>query len=287
MRFSKKTLLIGLSILALFAIILLAAGLNDINFSDGRYFQIGGQPEVQNIADLNEEFGIDDNPIIRLLFTALVILLPVGVILMAIWPEGRKMLLRVMIPLAAAAIIAPFLNRIGSFVSTEESGLELPTPNEELLEEAVSMVTIISEPPAWLVYLISFAFVAGALVILWFIYTRFIRSETPALEIIAREAQDALDDIRAGAEFKDTIIRCYYEMSAAISAERGIERKQAMTPREFEKRLSDQGLPIKHISQLTRLFESVRYGSKAPNPQDEDLAIASLTAIVQAASEAA
>jgi hypothetical protein len=53
-----------------------------------------------------------------------------------------------------------------------------------------------------------------------------------------------------------------------------------MTPREFEDRLINRGLPGESIKTLTRLFEQVRYGSLNANPGEEDQAVACLTDIV-------
>jgi hypothetical protein len=46
--------------------------------------------------------------------------------------------------------------------------------------------------------------------------------------------------------------------------------------------LEEAGLPGKHVQQLTRLFEQVRYGAKVSDEQKERQAIACLTAIVEA-----
>jgi hypothetical protein len=44
-------------------------------------------------------------------------------------------------------------------------------------------------------------------------------------------------------------------------------------------------LPFTHIQQLTRLFESVRYGAKTPDETQENLAVECLQAIVHAAEK--
>ena len=55
-----------------------------------------------------------------------------------------------------------------------------------------------------------------------------------------------------------------------------------MTPREFEVYLTQNGMPREPVQQLTRLFELVRYGAVTAAPADEQHAVASLTAIVEA-----
>jgi hypothetical protein len=71
-------------------------------------------------------------------------------------------------------------------------------------------------------------------------------------------------------------------MSQILSQQRGISRAQTMTPREFELELKGVGLPGGDVEELTRLFESVRYGARAADEQQERQAVACLTAIAEA-----
>ncbi|OGF54139.1 MAG: hypothetical protein A2Z21_07130 [Candidatus Fraserbacteria bacterium RBG_16_55_9] len=78
-------------------------------------------------------------------------------------------------------------------------------------------------------------------------------------------------------------MRCYHEMSRILSEHRGIRRKRAMTPREFERHLEQVGLRSEHIRKLTRLFEEVRYGAnKKSGEQEEREAVVCLEAIARA-----
>jgi hypothetical protein len=109
-----------------------------------------------------------------------------------------------------------------------------------------------------------------------------LRPLEPPLAELAREAQTAVDSLRSGGELYDVVIRCYHEMSRVLSESRGISRPEQMTPREFAGYLAAMGLPQEPISGLTRLFEEVRYGTKEAGATEEEWAIASLTAIVEA-----
>ena len=77
-------------------------------------------------------------------------------------------------------------------------------------------------------------------------------------------------------------MRCYYDMVRVLNEERGITRPRAMTPREFEERLRELGIPDEPVRRLTRLFEEVRYGAKTPGESEEEQAIFCLNAIVWA-----
>ena len=48
---------------------------------------------------------------------------------------------------------------------------------------------------------------------------------------------------------RNTVMRCYFEMVRVLDEQRGIRRQMDMTPREFEKRLEDTGLPGEHVRQ--------------------------------------
>jgi hypothetical protein len=142
-----------------------------------------------------------------------------------------------------------------------------------------------ASPPSWMIWglaLILALFVATALVAgAWFIW-RYTHPPVGPLGQLAQEAQTALDALRAGADPKDTVLRCYLEMSRVLRRQRGIVRQQAMTPREFEGLLEKAGLPNQQVRQLTRLFESVRYGARMPEGYEERQAIDCLAAIVTA-----
>ncbi|MGD2158131.1 MAG: DUF4129 domain-containing protein [Anaerolineales bacterium] len=115
----------------------------------------------------------------------------------------------------------------------------------------------------------------------WMIWRR-IRSREVSLKVFANTAQKALDELQAGIEIRNVVIRAYYQMSQVLDQELGITRKDAMTPREFEVKLEGAGLPAEEVQQLTRVFEAVRYGTTQVNWELEHQAITSLTAIIEA-----
>jgi len=115
----------------------------------------------------------------------------------------------------------------------------------------------------------------------WRLWHNRRRSEE-TLDLLAREARSAVEALRSGGDIRNVIIRCYFEMVQVLNRQRGITRKEGMTPREFERRLFELGLPVEPVTKLTRLFESVRYGAKDLGEVEERQALAYLEAIVQA-----
>jgi hypothetical protein len=206
-------------------------------------------------------------------------------------PETRKRTLRNLALVFCLLAVILLVNRPDDAVEqlTDEPAGELPL--QEVVaagnaEEAPSPgFDFAVDPPQWtvwgLAYLLALFLAAGIVATAWFIW-RHTHPPASSLEQLAQEAQGALDALRAGADPKDTVLRCYLEMSRVLRKQRGIVRKQAMTAREFERSLGQAGLPDQQVQRLTRLFEGVRYGARMPEEREKSQAIECLTAIVEA-----
>jgi hypothetical protein len=134
-------------------------------------------------------------------------------------------------------------------------------------------------PPGWAGYtvaLLAILFVAALGVGIWRM------SREPENEIV-EIARSAIGELSAGRAWEDVVVRCYADMSAAVSRRRGLERPQAMTPREFVVRLEQGGLPGDAVRTLTQLFEQARYSPRQSSPADVQRAMDCLSTIVQAA----
>jgi hypothetical protein len=141
---------------------------------------------------------------------------------------------------------------------------------------------IIPHPPWWLVSLVSLGLSGLIFGGFLFIWRRLRRLSDDPLELVAQEAKKTLEELQAGADPKEGVVRCYFEMSRVLNEQRGVKRKWTMTTREFEKHLKYAGLPEVHVRRLTRLFEMVRYGAKNLDERENREAVACLKAIVQA-----
>jgi len=135
--------------------------------------------------------------------------------------------------------------------------------------------------PESLAFLVGFTLLGLiVLLILWF--TRKRAKPSNVFQKIELEAINAISEIDDGADLRNVILRCYYEMNQAVETQRGIKRADGMTPREFENQLVLLGIPQEPVLQLTRLFEDVRYGEKDMGSETEDLARKCLSAIASA-----
>jgi hypothetical protein len=76
-------------------------------------------------------------------------------------------------------------------------------------------------------------------------------------------------------------------MSEVLRENRNIERRKAMTPREFEEHLTEIGMSDEHTQRLTQLFEGVRYGARPSRGRTVLEARSCLRAIIAAYGETA
>ncbi|KAA3643379.1 MAG: DUF4129 domain-containing protein [Chloroflexi bacterium] len=272
----NKTWFLALAAIALLALVILSASLPDLDLQPSQRFQLFPERSQFNDSPLDEFVSPDVRAFIIIAIYILgYVLFPLSIILFIFRPEMRQGFRRYLTLLLWMLTIYYLILNFSRRVNLDQ----LLAPNaggEEVLGDPV--VVAPNSPPEWLVYAVSFFILLVLTGLGVYIYMRFFR--TTPLQEIAQDAQEALDDLYAGADIGDTIKRCYVDMSRTLNATRGIQRHEAMTPRQFERRLGALGLPNQEVQQLTRLFEQVRYGNKQPDPQQETQAIDCLSAIV-------
>lgn len=222
-------------------------------------------------------------------FIFALILFPFYLITMLRTREGRKKLLLNVIQIAALLLVVQLMyeayQNMGEIEPVEETPPVVEYEGSILPEAPEGPAEGEAEPPSvprWAAWIAAGAFAfAAAAGAAFFLRQRYKKPEFLPLDRLADEAQQALDSIRAGDDVRDVIIRCYLAMSEVLEKERRISRQSFMTPREFEHVLAEKGLPRAPVRQLTGLFEKVRYGGEKPARREEDLAVLSLSEIVQ------
>lgn len=276
-------------VLLLFAVasaatILLTASLGGVEFSPG--YALPGREETGFALFSQLGLGPDSSfldTLIVVLYALGILMVPVTILLMIVSRQARSWIIR-------SLGIALWVVAIYLIMRSRPEFLEQLQPESQLAmpggDDAVMLaLEFPANPPWWIAWALAIGLallIAAVLVGTVYLIWRSRRKPDDSLEWLAREAQGALDALHGGADLKDTVLRCYFEMSRVLSEERGIRRERAMTPREFEVRLAELGLPEPHIRQLTRLFEGVRYGSRVTDEREADQAVASLSAIVEA-----
>lgn len=283
----QKNHLVTVLTAVLLALILLAASLDNLILRPGESFSFGQS---------NQEI-LSGEWITRLIIFALIYLFLLLLIAIPtdIWQHWKSVTV-IMLLLLLALIGLMWLAAIDREVTAPEpEPFATPTGEEELPPEPPPIAFELDpEPPpprpAWVSWLSGLILAVAALGLtaaaVRFIWRRTTLNEA-ALAELAAEAQTALDSLHSGELLRDVIIRCYVEMTRTLSDIREIQRAEAMTPREFEQRLIDLGLPAGPVTRLTRLFEAARYGLYNASTEDRATAVASLEAIIVACQEAA
>lgn len=268
--------------LALITFMLLAAGLSSVQPQHG---EIVFAPRQERLIDpfvLRETTVTpgNPNPGNPLYYVALIAALSLALYAFYRSPQLRRVML-ILLVFWAFLMAAVYLYRV-QFSTPNDS----PPDAEVFLYETPERPPeeLFNNPPDWAdtLSLITTLAVLAFTGLMIGLIRRIRRYRKPPLELVAQEAEATLAEIRAGAEVKDAVMRCYLDMSRALQRQRGLVRQEGMTPREFEEELIGQGLPSEAVARLTRLFERVRYGGQPASEHDKQEAVAALEAIVTA-----
>ncbi len=192
------------------------------------------------------------------------------------WKEILGPALRMAL-LALVAIV--ILSALANLHLTSE-----PLAPEVLPPELTHEGPPLGSPPAILVWLVWIGF--GLMIVVLGVWISKRRTQNLGAGVLVEiEAEYALQALKKGLDFKNVIVQCYQQMSAALQQEQGIELADSMTAREFERLLEAKGLPRDPVHQLTQLFEAARYSLRQFTPADEQKAFDCLSAIVQFSRE--
>ncbi len=271
--------------LAVLAVLVLAMGLPGVVLSPGQPFSLGTTRPAAPV----ESGGLAPGSeipllIIRGLLALTLALLPVYVVLSLMTPEGRRKLVGYVIALLVLFLAADYL---GSLPTQGRIQQPLPAAGAADFDPLLSsgpLPSFPADPPSWLtlVVILALCALAVALGAAAALFIRERRRSKTLFERLGDDARQAIEALQAGGELGQTILVCYREMSRVIREARGITRAAAMTPREFEQGLAEQGFPYESVQTLTRLFEQVRYGHLAMGTDDETRAYACLARIANA-----
>jgi hypothetical protein len=278
----KRLWFVLFSVVAIAAIVILAGGVSTLEFGYDRR-RLPTMPSEESVPDTPLPATDIVSLVLRVILIVAGALLPFSIIYYLVSPEARKQVLKNLMVVLGFLLPLLLISRAQS--GTTETIDETPLPPSTSADlPSAPEIPFVATPTQWLVVVadIGVALILAALLVGlgWALWRRRQRSST-SLDELAQEAQRAIDAIEAGADLKDTVTRCYFEMMQVLKEERGIRRQRAMTPREFERQLEKVGIPTTQVRRLTRLFEEVRYGDKRLGEQEQRQAVVSLTSIVR------
>ena len=292
--FTRRRALLLISAFAILMLVILASGLSDLQFAPPHSGHLGGvevRPVDANLAEGIQKF--EKSPFLQrsLIVGGLFLALLLSLIFMP--AEFRKAFFKRLFWIGVFAIIV-FL-----FVKPSENDGEMIMPEEslgsaymlEVGEETIAPPPEVFTPeevsPIWS-YLITLVIVLALAALtwwLWRVWTKSQEQEDLPLKDFAFIARASLDDLDAGAEWEDAIVRSYAQMGQVVNERRGIRRDIEMTPNEFSERLIESGLPKNPVQGLTRLFERVRYSRHSAGEEEVAEAVACLNEIASVFGE--
>ena len=138
-----------------------------------------------------------------------------------------------------------------------EQDFGLPTENREV--EASNTQTVLVA-----IALSSILVVAGAIVLRKWLKSRA-AAEDDGYEEILGSITDAAHRLRAGENPRTVVLFCYQKMLRILSTKGQLDAT-FLTPREFEFRLRSLGMSGNSITELTAIFEIVRYADRVDDP---------------------
>ncbi len=274
---SRRTALLILSLTGA-VILLISASLSGMEFKQGTPFP--GQSQPVHIPSQGQDTApllIQSPPLVL----STVLVAAVGgylsfLIIRHISRQPRKISFRLtfLFPILVAAALLVLLLMFARQLPASSGSGGIPSSSGETYATAP-----IGKPPAGFIWGTGVVLVLIAGLVMLQILRRK-PAPGPAADPIIKEAENALTALKQGGNLRDVILDCYIRMSRTLAEERGLERGKSMTAHEFETLLVARGIPASPVSELTGLFEAVRYGGLHPSTDDEKKGIDSLNAII-------
>lgn len=282
MVISKRCFYIAAILISVSTLMIIGMSISRVELEPGTIFYSESGEEQGEFFSPGPPALAEEPELDYLLLIRLLIIVPIIVIILItiFFPNTRKYTLRnLVIVLAWAAFVYFMYNRQSDNNFFETTTASESPANLPVIPQA-PMPEIPSNSSSWVPYIVGFTLILILFAAAFYLYQRSVRKEEEQ-ELLSAEAKSALEELKSGIDLRNVILRCYYEMGQIVQRERGIDRKRWMTAREFEIRLIRAGLPEEPVKNLTRLFETVRYGSFDPNKEQEEIAVESLTAIAR------
>ena len=275
---SRRRLLIALLAgVLLFALLLLGANLSRLDFRSGVFLALGpgGRVPEGPVSGVNLDWFWEG------LMWAMLAFLPFSVIAAFIWPHSFRLALLRALALAAVLLLTYYFIRVFKDLIerllealrrfTQTAQAEDPTLADRLTPGEV-------QAPHWTVFPVLLGLSAVFALLVWWAIRWARAAPEPSeagregkLPELAALAGAAAAELRAGRELKDTVVRCYRDMSELLAERKHIPpaKRPVLTPREFEAELRELGVRDEHVHQLTELFEHVRYGNHRASRLEE------------------
>ncbi|MCR4404448.1 MAG: DUF4129 domain-containing protein [Candidatus Acetothermia bacterium] len=278
----QRLAVLSLALVFVVTLLVLAASLTRLEFAPGQTYSLPSRAgrASDNPPPLPSNRWMD---YLNMIFWALAALLLVAALVAAILSKEyrKELLLTALVCLVLAVGFYSFLHERAQPKPIEPPPEEAPL---QLQEPPVAAPVEPVNPPRWSPFLLFLVLLGMAGLLGWRFLPRFWQRREGSLEGLAGLAGAAAAQLRGGAAVRDTVLRCYAEMSELLGKREQIPSglRKCLTPREFERLLERAGVRSEHVARLSRLFEKVRYGGRRTGPEEAGEAISCLEAIQQA-----
>jgi len=287
------SLLLGLSLVT---ILVLAGGLPDLQFRSGKSLNLiewffaelaqenpTGLPEIVEVPSGYRFLPEIGDLMLKSMIAVFWLMSVFSIVMFFVSPRFRRDLLRMLAFIIPLVILLPQIAK--AMTEQPTMGEEAQASGYALGEAAFPQPPdFIQNPPEWLFLIINallIFIILGGIFYLW----RRLRPISDERAVVVKEVRRALSNLESGSALKNVVIVCYTQMCQGLQESQQIKRHRAMTPREFENHLSNAGIASTHIQQLTRLFESVRYGAQQTDVTTENEAKRCLQSILEVYGE--
>ncbi|MBU0595462.1 DUF4129 domain-containing protein [Candidatus Bipolaricaulota bacterium] len=259
--------------LLLAAIVLLIAGIHDFEFLPARPLEytmvLSGGPDST---------GAIGWRVVTVLVRVLLIISLVVVLFQLVFSKLHRKYYIVLIMVFAAILLATDFvgcNRMPP-AEVEMRGVDEMMAQPEVEAVAQPELEVVTSRFQYVILAIG---LSGAVVLAGGLCLRkWLRSRRQAASVVQDEILESLANaahrIRAGEDAYTVVLLCYQEMLRILSTAGRIDATY-LTPREFERRLQSIGLAGSAVTQLTDMFELVRYARRI----DDTFATRALTCL--------
>lgn len=285
--FNDKRVILALGIASLAMLVILVASLANLEFESAVPFSYGVRDESDSSM---RPYVLSQFPFLIMMVLLVAVLLSIFLLLPK---DQRRRFLKILMQFLFLGVIALIIinlsNAQGMIVEPTPSEIPGVTLEPDATYEPLAVVTPATYTPPdispWTSFLVALGVLLPLGVGLWWLAVRLKKDDTP-YEQLAEIARSALNDLEAGMDWGEAVLNCYDRMTKAVEDQRGLRRREYLTPSEFVTVLERARLPGDALRRLTVLFERVRYGAKQSTQKDINEAVACLTEIVAACQEA-
>lgn len=273
----SKNISVLLLIGVLLSVLLIAISLPSLQLQTGQPFPGWEERDIGfQTGSTGLPFTSVPLPLLQGLIAFISLILIIYLLVRLVSLSNLKQILRLLLLIGALFLLAYLMPEI-----SPGEALYFPSDTVVMPEapDAEYAFTPLGQPPKILIWIVLAVIALGVLLFGGLLLKNGLaawRLEKQLME----QAENAVNDLIAGMDFRNVILRCYMQMTALLQEDEGIQRGSSMTVQEFEEILEAKGFPAAPVHQLTQLFEKVRYGRQQISKGDEGAAVDSLNEII-------